>query len=462
MRDVDQEPEAMRREPSPPPANPRLSPLLNPLLAQQMGRWAHVYYTTPIDQREAAVEQLVRELEAESAMIAGGASAPAISAAEATGQFSDKKEEEATKIQNAEPIEDQELAEPSEIREPVAEGARIAEPAGETPMAASDTSLAPLIAKSETDLSDVFVSAPHPPVPQVEVPEVEVPQAAVSQVQVSEIDVPQIEASQPRPDFESALASDLADSDLTDNDLAGNEFPHEATGSGISFQPWMTKSWQAPSRSRVAAASLVAAVAVLLWAAPRIATRIATRASVQPSTQISAAPTSSGTKEPPAKPSAVAPSAVTGSEETSSLEHGQAPVAPRHIPARSGPARTPAALATNLAANPATNPASNTFEKLGDKKEEDPELTVGLRYLHGDGVERDSEVAAHHLWKAVGKQNASALLELAGLYAKGDGVAKNCDQARVLILAAARQAASPVQTRRVEDARETLQTSGCE
>ena len=43
--------------------NPALNPMLNPLLGNNLGRWAHVYYTTPPEERDRAVLQLLRELE---------------------------------------------------------------------------------------------------------------------------------------------------------------------------------------------------------------------------------------------------------------------------------------------------------------------------------------------------------------------------------------------------------------
>jgi hypothetical protein len=43
--------------------DPRLNPLINPRLGRNLGRWAHVYYTTPPEKREQAVLELVRELE---------------------------------------------------------------------------------------------------------------------------------------------------------------------------------------------------------------------------------------------------------------------------------------------------------------------------------------------------------------------------------------------------------------
>ena len=43
---------------------PDLNPLLNPLLAENMGRWAQVYFSSAPEKREAAVLALLRELEA--------------------------------------------------------------------------------------------------------------------------------------------------------------------------------------------------------------------------------------------------------------------------------------------------------------------------------------------------------------------------------------------------------------
>ena len=69
----------------------------------------------------------------------------------------------------------------------------------------------------------------------------------------------------------------------------------------------------------------------------------------------------------------------------------------------------------------------------------DEELAMAQRYLAGgDGLQRNSAEAAKWLWKSLAKQNANATLLLADLYLKGDGVSKNCDQARVLLDSAAR------------------------
>ena len=55
---------------------------------------------------------------------------------------------------------------------------------------------------------------------------------------------------------------------------------------------------------------------------------------------------------------------------------------------------------------------------------------------------RDSSEAAKLLWKAVRQQNTTAAVLLSGLYARGDGVPKNCDQARLLLVAAAKRGAA--------------------
>src|SRR5260370_4361689 len=46
--------------------DPNLNPLSNPVLGQHMGRWAEVYFTTPPEKRREAVEELLRELAANS------------------------------------------------------------------------------------------------------------------------------------------------------------------------------------------------------------------------------------------------------------------------------------------------------------------------------------------------------------------------------------------------------------
>jgi hypothetical protein len=86
------------------------------------------------------------------------------------------------------------------------------------------------------------------------------------------------------------------------------------------------------------------------------------------------------------------------------------------------------------------------------------ELAMAEKYLNGtSGMNRDSGEAAEWLWKAVRKRNVEATLVLSDLYLRGDGVAKSCDQARLLLDAAARKGGKAAAERL-----RNLQAFGCE
>ncbi|MGA7906770.1 MAG: zinc-ribbon domain-containing protein [Candidatus Sulfotelmatobacter sp.] len=102
---------------------------------------------------------------------------------------------------------------------------------------------------------------------------------------------------------------------------------------------------------------------------------------------------------------------------------------PQHRPApvrQTAPARRPPVTSNSTTPPPGENGSE--------------ELATAQKYLSGtDGETRDSGEAARWLWKAVGKQNIAAALLLSDLYLRGDGVPHNCDQARLLLDAAARK-----------------------
>jgi TPR repeat protein len=80
------------------------------------------------------------------------------------------------------------------------------------------------------------------------------------------------------------------------------------------------------------------------------------------------------------------------------------------------------------------------------------------KYLNGNaGMPRDSKEAAQWLWKAVRKSNLAATMALSDLYLRGDGVPKSCDQARLLLDAAARKGSAAAAERL-----RNLQAFGCE
>jgi TPR repeat protein len=86
------------------------------------------------------------------------------------------------------------------------------------------------------------------------------------------------------------------------------------------------------------------------------------------------------------------------------------------------------------------------------------EFVTAERYLKGTlGTTPDSRTAAQWFWKAVGDGNLAATMALSDLYLRGDGVSKSCDQARLLLDAAARKGA-PAAAERLRH----LQAFGCD
>jgi hypothetical protein len=86
-----------------------------------------------------------------------------------------------------------------------------------------------------------------------------------------------------------------------------------------------------------------------------------------------------------------------------------------------------------------------------------PDLRLAQRYLGGSMGVRDSSEAAKLLWKAVSKQNATAAVLLSDLYLRGDGVPRSCDQARLLLVAAAKRG-SPLAAQQLR----SLESQGCQ
>jgi len=138
----------------------------------------------------------------------------------------------------------------------------------------------------------------------------------------------------------------------------------------------------------------------------------------------------------------------SASKAEASGDSGSAQTAPAHLSVAGTPPASQAPTASQ--GEPAGESEEDQTTQEGKTEQSRPaetapaeggqqELTTAERYLSGaDGV-RDSGEAAKWLWRAVGKQNGRAILLLSGLYAKGDGVSKNCDQARLLLLTAVRK-----------------------
>ena len=85
------------------------------------------------------------------------------------------------------------------------------------------------------------------------------------------------------------------------------------------------------------------------------------------------------------------------------------------------------------------------------------EYQQALQILRDKGKGADAPEAVRLLWVAVEKGNDNAVVELADMYWLGDGVAKNCDQARLLLSAAARKGNAEAKARLEKLAREGCQ-----
>ena len=163
-------------------------------------------------------------------------------------------------------------------------------------------------------------------------------------------------------------------------------------------------------------------------------------------------------------PAATAPTPVNSSPSTAPAvkepPKTETPVEEPNNPAP--PAREPEHPEGPAKANPPAAPADNAVAAnstvSNDSATDDggAELEKAESYLQGKAGQRDPAQAAKLLWTAVGKKNTSALVLLADLYSTGEGVPRNCDQARMLLVAASKKGSTPAAERL-----RNLETSGC-
>lgn len=159
-----------------------------------------------------------------------------------------------------------------------------------------------------------------------------------------------------------------------------------------------------------------------------------TAGNVNASSPVASKPTSTPEFKPlppPSSPSAAAKPVPSSTEGASNTQPASAPPKP---PVTAQPT-VPAAVAT-------TRPASTAgFQNLsaGNGATGDTgqlELDTAMQFLEGGPGQRKSREAAKWLWMSVEKGNPKAEVLLADLFQHGDGVTRNCAQARILLGAA--------------------------
>lgn len=382
---------------------PELNPLLNPLLGQHMGRWAEVYFTSPPEKREEAVLELLRELEGNA---------------------------------------------PTEIEHSAGEHDRDGQPESSKTAVVDlrpEVEHRPLVCRSCGQRN----SSEHRFCGMCGVPLIETEPASEAPSQLSQAD--KVVSSEPRQDAlrfyvgssttsgDPYMSNDLREPIRAAND--GPQFghvddPHTARYRlyiGVTLtlvigallytawrgtQTWSGSSRPAPQRVPIRTSPPAQPVAQPLTSSPNAANQVAT--------DNSANSTSSNGKV----------EQVSTASTNKKSESGN-----------NGSASAPTNIQPESAIPPGTSPEAGSEE-----------LAVAESYLNGtQGKQRDSSEAAKWLWKAVGKKNAAATLLLSDLYLRGDGVSQSCDQARLLLDAAARKGAPGADTRI-----RNLQAFGCQ
>lgn len=369
-----------------------------------MGRWAEVYFTSPPEKREQAVLELLRELEGEDSPRDDAIPAPPSSVTE---QASERVVGPASQIGEVQPT----LVRCHSCGGENPPSHRFCGMCG-TPM--GEPEVAVEVRPSDLDRAEVPVADRHFAGPPQHEPAPFVRSQESQQLPVTHA------ADEPTPDVNDfslfRLGRDLGDGD---ND------PNTGFDAWLDFGSYRIYVG-------IALAALIFVVAYLAWRG------------AQATSQTSYVPSQ-------------APPTVT-----------QEPTTPAPDPTRSANIQHPqpvqetvrdeARANAGLYQAPATPPSENNplAETLSGPGAE--ELAAAQRYLNGvAGADRNSAEAAKWLWKAIAKHNSTATVLLADLYLKGDGVEKNCDQARVLLDSAALKG--------VKDAAERLrhlQAFGCE
>jgi hypothetical protein len=394
-------PDPTDKSDSNPSPDPELNPLVNPLLAAHMGRWAEVYFTNPPEKRDQAVSELLRELEKvsppESSSVQG---------------VPDPNREKKTQTADSPNLSSSAL-EPGRT---CAACAYYNEPGHEF---------------------CGMCGAPLPVLPEPRVAQV----AKAASIAGDGWHQRSLRGNPVEDVMEHAVRSTAA------GERNAAELSSLLPGKGSPGR--RLKSEPLPYRYRFyryrlyIAAGLAILLGVLGYRAGR---------RPQAGSDTAAAPSATAIPHTQAAPanSAQPPSATRSALPTS------APISPKVQDKNQVDAGSQSDQTADSRFAPSTLPVAASSSAVAQNG--GLELATAEKYLNGGpGTTRDSAEAAQWLWKAVGKRNLEATLALSDLYVRGDGVPKSCDQARLLLDAAARKGAKAAAERL-----RNLQASGCE
>jgi hypothetical protein len=367
-----------------------LNPLLNPVLGQNMGRWAEVYFTSPPEKREHAVLELLRELQAENSTSEGAIviSPPSLQEQASTPVF-------ATAPQIAE-------VQQTPVR---CHACGRENPASHRFCGMCGKPVAGQGAVADLHISDLHIS------------DLNVSDLHIADLHIEEPSQNELAAPEQSNESQFVRAEDaFYDPALSTNesppfqgnrdDRTGEIFRHLATSRSYRFYVG------------IAVTIVIFTLGYIAWHSMQATSR---SAHVEPLAPLEVTTPSPPEPTPP------------GASKTKNRTPNQQAAIPSHPDPQRAQAGAPSSGDKTAQIAPPTTPSA----LVGNGGEE---LAMAQRYLNGtEGQERNRAEGAKWLWKAVAKHNADATLLLSDLYLKGDGVGKNCDQARVLLDAAARK-----------------------
>jgi hypothetical protein len=442
---------------------PELNPLLNPLLATHMGKWAEVYFTNPPEKRAQAVSELVRELANHPATpelrtepndhdpVQAGVPEPT-KAVENRISFAAEAAEEYFANPTATPELRTEPSDHEFVQEGVQEPTQAME--SRTSLAA-ETSVVCRDCGHRNSGAHRFCGMCGLPLAAFPNSEPEQDRAEPGPFAATRWDQPEVQSVDTAVPSQPESASDF---------VKANQGPPLSWRDERPAELHMLSQYQPESASHKYRVYVGAAVAILLallvygtwrsnaifWssgnapaalpqAVPSSSDDTQAHTPAKPEQRMSAPQISENSSPPnPAVPDHTAGNHAASTSGTAASPPNQnqldAPADHSGKLRAGGSKIRPPARPLPATASP---PASAAWQSGSE------ELSMAEKYLNaGPGTARDSQQAGVWLWKAVAKKNLVATMLLSDLYLRGDGVPKNCDQARLLLDAAARKGVS--------------------
>ncbi|MGO8796174.1 MAG: hypothetical protein ACLQLC_15235 [Candidatus Sulfotelmatobacter sp.] len=445
--------------------DPELNPLLNPLLAAHMGRWAEVYFTNPPEKRGEAVAELLRELEKTSAPVSSSQHATDPPRAQAEADAWSQEQAPPTTASkswlHASGFETSAVG-PSTLETSVFETAPQETPAFEKPGIQPATPKA--LEFHHTCAVCSYVNPPGQIFCGMCGTRLETAMGLAPAVAGTAAISKQSDNEPERAVDHNSVEDYFSDYAIAPAPVLASQptqFPEPSSlPEEVHFPKFGANLEPRPKNYRLYTGIAVAILFVLLMYMAWRGTRVFT-ASQKPA------------------PPAATPSTAAPPTQPEPLSAGQPPAPALENSKNENPVASEAASATPVSSTPVKEPpkavaSGDHVSEPGSKAQVatnaagsssvavEPsgaaDFAMAQKYLNGDsGTGRNASEAVPLLWRAVGKGNLPAALTLSDLYLRGDGVAKNCDQARVLLDSAARKGGKAA-----ADRLRNLQAFGCQ